>query len=587
MTSAPTNHKFLFATLALCIAGALFPAAIIAQGQQDQQSTLLPEIDPQDIEIRTEFRARFPGLRRQPILGFNPTPRVYQVDPNRTPFMETPEQIVANLPVSDLARPAPPGYRQLRYDDEINVYGRLGVGSYSSPEAEAWGIFELSEKTYAGGSVDYRSSDGHLDNRPSSFRFFEGNASLLTQLGEHTRLAVDGNIHSDFNYLIDQITAPGSFTGNFPEKNYSGARVSGELRHFRNSVEGWNAGLNYRFFETELDGPSLDETVDESIFNVSFANTWAGNHVHETFRVKVGGRGGGISFNSGDANNWYIVRGGAEYERLFNFSTRVTAGGDVYYVQDPFEDLNGESRVYIGPYIEVKHWISDMLTVKGEVSARPYFRTVKQYHESNRFFTNFVVSDFTAYRHTFSIDARGEANFEYMNGSSLHAGISYMKARDYPYYRKTVGFFGNVLDFYEVNFMDADRIRGFAGVTHQVLPEKLWLSAEIYAQEHELDDGSDIPFEEKWGFNSSIGFQPVDRINVEGRADYVGSKIANTPEGDLDGFFLVGGSIEVDITDRFGAYAKFVNLLNKDYEVWQGYTERPFQAYGGITVKFN
>ena len=37
------------------------------------QNSLLPEIDPQDIEIRSEFRARFPGIRRQPILGFNPS----------------------------------------------------------------------------------------------------------------------------------------------------------------------------------------------------------------------------------------------------------------------------------------------------------------------------------------------------------------------------------------------------------------------------------------------------------------------------------------------------------------------------------
>ena len=49
---------------------------------QNTQNTLLPEINPQDIEIRSEFKANFPGLRRQPILGFNPTPRVFQIDPN-------------------------------------------------------------------------------------------------------------------------------------------------------------------------------------------------------------------------------------------------------------------------------------------------------------------------------------------------------------------------------------------------------------------------------------------------------------------------------------------------------------------------
>ena len=45
-----------------------------AQSGSNAQNTLLPEINPQDIEIRSEFRAKFSGLRRQPILGFDPKP---------------------------------------------------------------------------------------------------------------------------------------------------------------------------------------------------------------------------------------------------------------------------------------------------------------------------------------------------------------------------------------------------------------------------------------------------------------------------------------------------------------------------------
>ena len=37
----------------------------IAQDQQESDNSLLPEIDPQDIEIRSQFKARFPGLRRE------------------------------------------------------------------------------------------------------------------------------------------------------------------------------------------------------------------------------------------------------------------------------------------------------------------------------------------------------------------------------------------------------------------------------------------------------------------------------------------------------------------------------------------
>src|SRR5699024_184110 len=128
----------------------LFSHQAVAQ-QSDEANSLLPEIDPQDIEIRSEFRARFPGLNRQPILGFDPKPRVYQVDPARRPFMESQEQVVANLPVSELSRPAPPPNTPLRYSPDIKAYGRLGIGSYMSPEAQFWGVHRINKKSYIGG----------------------------------------------------------------------------------------------------------------------------------------------------------------------------------------------------------------------------------------------------------------------------------------------------------------------------------------------------------------------------------------------------------------------------------------------------
>ncbi len=58
--------------IAFTIVMVLAANPIAAQQQQDTESSMLPEIDPQDIEIRSQFEARFPGLRRQPILGFDP-----------------------------------------------------------------------------------------------------------------------------------------------------------------------------------------------------------------------------------------------------------------------------------------------------------------------------------------------------------------------------------------------------------------------------------------------------------------------------------------------------------------------------------
>lgn len=74
------------------------------------ESSLLPEINPQDIEIRSEYKAQFPGVRRQPILGFKPRARVFQLDPNRMPYMESVDEVIMNLPIGTLSRPDAPPY---------------------------------------------------------------------------------------------------------------------------------------------------------------------------------------------------------------------------------------------------------------------------------------------------------------------------------------------------------------------------------------------------------------------------------------------------------------------------------------------
>src|SRR5690625_1067031 len=106
------------------------------QTQADVERSLLPDIDPQDIEIRSQFQARFPGLSRQPILGFNPRPLVYQIDPDRIPYIEDEEAQLANLPMGRLDRPDSPEYNALGYALPKYAFIRAGVGSDITPEAD-------------------------------------------------------------------------------------------------------------------------------------------------------------------------------------------------------------------------------------------------------------------------------------------------------------------------------------------------------------------------------------------------------------------------------------------------------------------
>src|SRR5690625_5658855 len=119
-------HKLILSLLLLMSGGWLLSENVLAQQTQDSQGSLLPEIDPQDIEIRSQYSARFPGLRRQPILGFRPGSRVFQTDPDRIPFLEDLEEIAAQLPVGELSRPDAPQHRFYPYSQPQNLYASLG-----------------------------------------------------------------------------------------------------------------------------------------------------------------------------------------------------------------------------------------------------------------------------------------------------------------------------------------------------------------------------------------------------------------------------------------------------------------------------
>lgn len=539
--------------------------------QQDTENSLLPEIDPQDIEIRSQFRASFPGIRRQPILGFDPTPRVYQVDPNRQPFMETQEQVVANLPVSELSRPNPPAYNPLKYSENIQAYSKLGIGSYSSPEANLWGVHQISDKSYIGGVLNFSSSsNGHLDDQPSSFRFFNAKAEYTAKLDENTRIQFNAGGQSDFHYLYElnnQLPVEQELG-----KNYTGFHIDGNLNRFQNSVSGWNIDAGLKYFDVNLDDEFLIGDVDETVYRGSFAKRWAGSNVSETFTAKGGVKSG--EFGTGDdQENWTTLQGGVQYERLFNYITMLTAEASVYYTSDVAEDV-----VYFAPSLKVEHTFNDRLKVTGHAEGKPYLKSIQQHHETNRF----IAAD-NDLRHSYEIEVTGEASLEYYRGSTINGGVRYTNTNNLPFYSQSTSVSNN--SYYQINYQDATNFKVYAGITHQLLPERFWVSGRIYAQNPELDGGQSVPFQETWGVNSTVHISPFKRLTIEGWADYMGKRDTGITDQELDGIFLVGAQLDVEITERFGAYFRGVNLLDDNYQLWEGYSERPLQIFGGVTVK--
>jgi|GEM_PF-451756 len=559
---------------------------------QQQKGALLPNISPQDIEIQGKYQAHFPGLKRQPILGFKPNHEAFQINPNRTPFMGNGNQEGTSLPVSQLSRPTPPQFNALNTTNSISTFARLGYGSYKSPEARYWGAYPMNDSTsYVGIGVNLSSSAGHLDNRPSSFRFLNIRGAYDTKVNDNTTLKLHAGLQNDFNYPVvfknsglqnTFLPTPDSSASasleNFHIKNrgYHGGIV---LRKFRNDISGWKLKADVRSFKTKFNSQPLGGSISEATYDGYFSNTWALDHPNETLSIKAGGRGGNYNPQNSGNQQWGTLQAGVAYKRLFNYQTHVDLAARIYYVSD-----KKQSKVYPGGYIKLDHSFGNRLKITGKVQGKPHLNTVEDLHNRNRFlgYDNSLV-------HTYTFDVIGKADIKYYRGSKLHFGATYTNYQNYAYFTPNTipnPSSGPGLDEYTVNYKNATNFKLYAGLTQQLLPERFWFTGKIYVQHPQLSGGGKIPFQENWGLNASTTIRPIDRISIKGWANYTSKRHTGINNNTVGGYLLVGGQLDVNISDNIGVYGKVVNLLNQHYQVWQGYQERPIQIFGGITLKF-
>lgn len=555
----------------------LCPVSSLAQTAPD--NSLLPEINPQDIEIRSEFKARFPGLRRQPILGFNPKPRVFQIQANRMPFMESRDDAVANISVTQLGRPEPPQRSPLSIPDRMNGYLRGAFGSYLTGDLKGYGYYALNEKSVLTANVDLRASDGHLDYQESGFRYFDLDASYYNRINEDTKVTIDIGALSDYNALYNlSDNLQQNFIGETAVKNYSG--FSGQIRvqKNKNTLHGWELAAGGNVFNTSMDAGTsgLGGELDEQQVHTSYNYYWPGSNMYETYTINASLEAGNYSPANLSKQNWVDASASVELERLLNFTTRITGKLGVEYLSDP-----ASSSIYLAPELAVKHNLSKNIALTGTVYGRPYLKNQQDHHQYNRF-----LSISSTLRKSYEMGARGEVDFQVLEGNRVYGGIQYKVTDNYAYYqRNTVALTGEP-GFYSVAYEKASLFELYAGASQQLVPDTFWADAKVYLRSPKLDTGGTIPYEEKLGLEAALSYKPIKALTINGWAEYIGKRESPETGNDLNAFLLLNAGGEYQINETFGVYAKLLNILGQEYELWNGYTERPFQIFGGITIKF-
>jgi len=570
---------FLFSLFLMGVAGTLSAQQTDPQAQQN----LLPEIDPQDIEIRSQFQARFPGLRRQPILGFNPKPRVYQIDPNRTPFIESEEAIAASVPVGQLDRPDAPTYRPLSYVDPTSGFARLGIGTFVTPEADIYAIKGFGNKHWVSGNLSHRSSNGHLDEFDSSFRNIDAVIRAHLRLSSSALLKLNTGTFSSFNYLPSDRVDGTPIQQAGAKSALSGGHIGGSFDYNRTSATGFRSDFNlysHQFDITNSGGQTIEGDASEWGVSADGAYSWAGPRIEEVFSAFVDIEAGSIGVIGTDSNSWSVMQAGARYERLLNYQTDIDASFGVALVSDAFND----SKLYITPTVDARHTLIDGIDLRVLISGSPSHRSLKEFHKINRF-----IGFNSRISHQYTSQLRSEVIIEPLSGTMFTGGVQFQHIRNYIFFiRNQSTNFQNITtqSSYSPQFENANIFKIYASFSQQLAAEKFWVSADAFWQRPRLSGSVKIPYTKSLGLKGTASVRPVRDLVVEGWVDYSGSRYNPQGDEDLDPYFLLGARFELALARNAGIYAKLLNINDIDYEIWQGYRERGFQAYVGITYLF-
>jgi len=535
--------------------------ASTASVAQTQTGTLLPEIDPQDIEIRGDFRVKFASLIRQPILGFTNNQRLYALDPNRLPFMETEEQIRASMPIDDLERPVAPTRRRIVYPQKSSLYGKAGFGRFNSPEASLAIEAPLSETSSIMGGFTYDGGGDHLDEN-SSYRLMNAQAGISSKVGNRGNLRVMGTILNDINDTNNPDV----------QKEYLGAGVNAQYRHVTNTLTHTEVTAGYTYYQVGSNVATANDT--EHRFSSRFTRQWAGSRMNDIFLVHGKADLGQTLYNDASNQTWALLGLVPSYQTRQKYNSRITVGGRAYFGAD-----GSGSRPAFYPDAKIEYFGIDNIIVSGHLYGEMTNKGLDGIHTGNRFSgSNARVEN----ERKWIADTR--LDLQVLNAISVYGGLQYRYSPKYAYYQKSPLLVpGSSYSIFYDDKTTQFQIKAGAQIT--IIPSLVTLHGWVYNQTHSLEDGSKIPFIENTGLVAETQFTPFRRLALKSWIHYVGDRETGVEKELLDSYLLLNAQAEFMLSNQVGFYFKGLNLLGQEYQLWSGYNERPLQLYGGVVIR--
>lgn len=128
-----------------------------------QETPVLPDLAPRQVEITGDLAISFPSLRRQPLIGFNPPPTVPGIPTSRRPYTDAYKQSGAELPPSPLVPPEPPAVSAFASREAHSGRVTVQAGRYLDRVLDADIELYVDDVQSVTASVSYFGTDGHDD----------------------------------------------------------------------------------------------------------------------------------------------------------------------------------------------------------------------------------------------------------------------------------------------------------------------------------------------------------------------------------------------------------------------------------------
>lgn len=588
------NTRVRLAT-AVC-AGVLLtlPVVGIAVAQDETPATTdplaLPDLTPREIEIRGDLVISFPSLERQPLIGFNPPPRIPEIAPDRRPYVSEYKQTSDDLPDSPLQRPTPPSVTALSGGERAYAEAEVTTGNYFNRTARLRTGYPLAESTRLELDVDYSGSNGNevldgFDTILNEFDSFDGRLDLRHGSSKFSGSVTVKGFSDTFNlYPVGTVaTAPSytiapdrqinSFGGGFSlgTGTASKVRVKSELM------------FDQTLMETDMESAG---TIDESLLTRTEQSGQGSISVTVptgTSSIVVDGLGAINRLDSGEADEEQnmVVSGGARYRALIGNSLELSAGGRVMSIA--IEDTETRRATYVAPSVRLTVSPNPWVDIYVQNDPKATNNTLSSVTRTNPYLIDQPLLEPTIY------PVNAEAGVKVYSGQFRIVGrAGYRDSPNFSYFRKvtTAEIAEATGAFTSIGYAEASVLSG-GGDISVALPGRLSVTvggAYRYAQ---FENSSDpVPYFAPVTGSLSVSYStPNNKLLLQAGTEYLGERFVDRSESaKLDDQFNVNFSGVYNVTTHLGVAVRAENLLSDDLETWENYRQSPVRIAAGLRL---